>query len=150
MNNQAVFSKAGRVGLVSCAVLVGTLTGCVRRVEDRPRPGHVYIAPPPLERVVVVEDDYVYYPGYEVYYNNRRHQYIYLEGRSWVTRPTPPRVSVDVLFASPSVIPNFHDSPAHHHSAMVQRYPRNWAPPGANHGPGGNWKNDQRGERHEK
>ena len=137
-------------GLVSCAVLAGTLTGCVRR-SDRPHPGHVYIAPP--AETVLLEDDYVYYPGYEVYYNNRRHQYIYLEGRSWVTRPTPPRVSVDVLFASPSVIPNFHDAPAHHHAALVRQYPRNWAPPGLNHGPQENRKDNQRdprGENHGK
>ena len=79
----------------------------------------VYAPPPPVyvEAGVVVQDDYVYYPGYQVYYSSNRRQYIYLEGRSWVSRPAPPRVSVDVLFASPSVRLDFHDSPSIHHAA---------------------------------
>jgi hypothetical protein len=47
-----------------------------------------------------------------------------------VTRPSPPRVSVNVLLAAPSVRVDFHDSPAAHHAAIVQTYPKNWAPPG--------------------
>jgi len=119
------------------------VTGCVRYV-DRPRPEHVYVAPPP---VVEVQDDYIYYPSYQVYYSSTRHHYIYLEGRSWVSRPAPPRVSVGVLIASPSVRLNFHDSPAHHHAALVRQYPRNWAPPGANQGREKNQRDDQRDER---
>ena len=82
----------------------------------------------------MVQDDYVYYPGYEVYYSSSRHQYAYREGRAWVSRPAPRGVSVNVLLASPSVRMNFHDAPAQHHSAVVQQYPRNWKPPGANQG----------------
>ena len=59
---------------------------------DGPRAG-VYVAPP----VVVVQDDYVYYPDYEVYYSSSRHQYAYLEGGAWVSRPAPRGVSVNVL-----------------------------------------------------
>ncbi len=66
----------------------------------------------------LVQDDYVYYPGYQVYYSSNRRQYIYQDGRSWVSRPAPPRVSVDVLFASPSVRLDFHDSPAIHHARL--------------------------------
>jgi len=119
------------LGLLSVALLF-TVNGCVTYV-DRPAQGSVYIAPP-VEPVVLVEDDYVYYPGYEVYYSSRRHQYAYREGNAWVARPAPGGVSVNVLLASPSVRMNFHDSPAQHHAAMVQQYPRNWKPPGANQG----------------
>ena len=34
-----------------------------------------------------VQDDYVYYPGYQVYCSSNHRQYIYLENRAWVTRP---------------------------------------------------------------
>jgi hypothetical protein len=103
-----------------------------------------------VEREVVVQDDYVYYPGYQVYYSSNRRQYIYQDGRSWVTRPAPPRVSVDVLFASPSVRLDFHDSPAVHHAKVVQQYPKHWAPPksSSNHGDGyrGDGKGNDQGD----
>ena len=128
MNNEKNFFLTNKVGLVLCGVLLGTLTGCVGYV-DGPRAG-VYVAPP----VVVVQDDYIYYPGYQVYYSGSRHEYAYREGRTWVSRPAPRGVSVDVLFASPSVRMDFHDSPANHHAAVVKQYPKNWAPPGSNQG----------------
>lgn len=76
-------------------------------------------------------DDYVYYPGYQVYYTSSRSQYVYREGRVWVSRSTPPRVSIDVLSASPSVPLDFHDFPATHHTTVVRQYPKHWAPPGS-------------------
>jgi hypothetical protein len=79
---------------------------------------------------VVLEDDYVYYPGCEVYYSSNRHQYMYRDGRDWVTRATPPHVAVNVLLGSPSVRVDFHDSPAQHHAAVVKSYPKNWKPAG--------------------
>ena len=105
-----------------------------------------------VESGVVVQPDYVYYPGYQVYYSGNTRQYVYLEGRSWVSRPAPPRVSANVLLASPSVRLAFHDSPAAHHATVVRQYPKNWAPPASspNHGQGnrGNEKgNDGDGRR---
>jgi hypothetical protein len=141
MNVEKLFFKMDKAGFVLCAVLLGTLTGCVGYV-DGPRAG--YYAEP---SVVVVQDDYVYYPGYEVYYSSSRHQYAYREGRAWVSRPAPRGVSADVLLASPSVRMDFHDSPAQHHAAVVQQYPRNWAPPGSNQGKKENRKDDKPGER---
>ena len=135
MNNKKLFFKADKVGLVLCAALLGTLTGCVGYV-DGPRAE--------VGTTVVVQDDYVYYPGYEVYYSSSRHQYAYREGRAWVSRPAPRGVSVNVLLASPSVRMDFHDSPAQHHAAVVQQYPRNWAPPGSNQGQKENRKDDKR------
>ena len=117
----------GKLGFVLCTALLGALTGCIGYV-DRPGHGEVYVQPPlvQVEAGVVVQDDYVYYPAYQVYYSSNRRQYIYLEGRSWVSRPAPPRVSVDVLFASPSVRLDFHDSPANHHASVVRQYPKHW------------------------
>jgi len=89
---------------------------------------------------VVVQDDYVYYPSYQVYYSSYRRQYVYQDGRAWVSRPAPPRVSLDVLFASPSVQLDFHDSPSIHNTAVVRQYPKHWKPSGSNpnHGQGNN------------
>ena len=75
-------------------------------------------------REVVVQAHYVYYPGYQVYYSSNTRQYVYQEGRSWVSRPAPPRVSADVLFASPSVTLAFHDFPSLHYASVVQHIRR--------------------------
>jgi hypothetical protein len=139
MNDKKLFLKAGKVGLALAAALLVTLTGCVAYV-DRPPQGSVYVAPP----TVVVEDDYVYYPDYEIYYSSSRHQYAYLEGRTWVSRPAPRGVSVDVLLRSPSVRMDFHDSPANHHAAVVKQYPGNRPQPGSNQGRNDNRPDDQR------
>jgi len=121
-------TKCIKIGFVFGTVLLGALTGCVTHVE----------------RARVVQDDYVYYPGYQVYYGASQHQYIYQDGRSWVSRPAPPRVAVDVLFASPSVRLDFHDSPAIHHSAVVRQYPRHWAPPVNRDDSRGNYQGERR------
>ena len=94
------------------------------------QPPSVYVA-----GGAAIQDDYVYYPAYQVYYSSNRHQYVYQDGRSWVSRPAPPRVRVNVLLASPSVRLDFHDSPSVHHATVARQYPKNWAPPGSNHGP---------------
>ena len=126
-------TKCSKIGFVFGAALLGALTGCVGHV-DGPRHGAVYVQPPPVQVAagVVVQDDYVYYPGYQVYYNSYRRQYVYQDGRSWVSRSAPPRVSADVLFASPSVRLDFHDSPSIHHATVVRQYPKNWRPQGSN------------------
>lgn len=110
-------------------VVLGGLTGCIGYVHE-PRPAAVYTQPAPVyvESPVLVQDEYVYYPSYQVYYNSYRREYVYQNGRSWVSRSAPPRVSARVLAASPSVRLDFHDSPASHHAAVVQQYPRHWTP----------------------
>jgi len=138
MNNNNHFFKADKVGCVLGAALLLTLTGCVGYV-DGPRAG-VYVAPP----VVAVEDDYVYYPDYEVYYSSSRHQYAYRDGRAWVSRPAPRGVSVEVLRGSRSVNMDFHDSPANHHAEVVRQYPGNRAQSGSNQGRNDNRKDGQR------
>ncbi|MDB6125536.1 MAG: hypothetical protein JWQ71_4529 [Pedosphaera sp.] len=128
-------TKCSKIGFVSGTLLLGALTGCIGYV-DGPQPGRVYAQPPVVyaEPRVVIQDDYVYYPGYQVYYSSNRRQYTYREGRSWVSRPTPPRVSVDVLFASPSVRLDFHDAPSAHHATVLRQYPKHWAPLGSSQG----------------
>ena len=143
MNDKILFCKTHQAGFVLGTVLLTTLTGCVGYV-DGPRAG-MYASPPVVETAIVVQDDYVYYPSYEVYYSVSRHQYAYPEGGRWVSRPAPRGVSADVLRASPSVRMDFHDSPANHHAAVVQKYPKKWSPSGGNQGQ--NRKDDQRDER---
>ena len=120
-------SRLSLVAFAASVALLGAVTGCIHE----PHHARVHAAPAP---VYVEEADYVYYPSYEVYYSHSRHQYIYRDGRSWVSRPSPPRVSVDVLFASPSVRLDFRDAPSRHHSTVVRQYPRHWTPQGS--GPG--------------
>ena len=117
--NTKTFRPVRLAGAILCVSLLPLLSGCVAG----PSRGSVQ-----MHGTVMLEDDYVYYPGYEVYYSSNRHNYVYRDGRNWVTRPAPPRVSVDVLFASPSVRVDFHDSPAQHHANVVRSYPKNWRP----------------------
>lgn len=132
----------GRTGFMLWAAFLVTLNGCVHEV-DRPRADHVYVLPPAqLEPVYVDQDDYVYYPRYQMYYGNRSQHYFYQQGSSWVSRPQPQGISVRVLRSSPSVSAGFHDAPALHHDQMIRTYPKGWAPPrtnqGGNRAPNGN------------
>ena len=139
-----------KIGSVFCVTALGALTGCVGYVEE---PRQVYAAPPPpvyVEREVVVQPHYIYYPSHQVYYASHTHQYVYRDGRAWVSRPAPPRVSVDVLFASPSVRLGFSDSPSRHHSSVVRQYPRNWAPPGSRNDRPGNRNDRNRNDRRDR
>jgi hypothetical protein len=125
----------GKIGFVLCATVTGALTGCVGYV-DEPRGGGAYVDSPSAyaQSGVVVQPEYVYYPDYEVYYSSNTRQYVYRQGRSWVSRPEPPRVYANVLLAAPSVRLDFHDSPASHHAAVARQYPKHWAPPAAGQG----------------
>jgi len=79
---------------------------------------------------VVVADPVglVYYPNYEVYYDPSTSVYWHADGGRWSSGPAPVGVTVDVLQRSPSARMNFHDSPANHHSVVVQKYPHGWKP----------------------
>ena len=114
------------VAMLAVAPLAVSLTGCVGYVEHRPAYGYSR----PYTRAEYVEDDYVYYPQYELYYGNRSHRYYSRQGSSWVVRPTPPGISVNALISVPSVHLDFHDHPSRHHAEICRSYPRHWAPPG--------------------
>jgi len=132
MNNKKLFPKAGKIPFILCTAFMGMLTG-VSGYSDEPHIT-IYVQPPTVQATVVVQDDYIYYPGYEVYYSRTRHQYVYFEGGGWISRPAPRGVSIDVLLASPFVDVDFHDSPASHHAEMMRRYPRNWRHPDPDRG----------------
>jgi len=127
-------TKHSKLGLVLGIPLLGLLSGGIGCFHETHHAR--YAQPPPayVESGAVVQDDYVYYPGYQVYYSNSRHQYRYQEGHSWVWRPTPPQVSAEAMASSPSVRLDFHDAPERHHATVVRQYPRNWTPPPQNHG----------------
>ncbi len=120
------------------------LQGCVKQ---QPAPPVAQFDPAVGETgpstVVMVTDDYVYYPQYEVYYSAHRHQYGYRDSNGWSWRAGPPNVSATVLFASPSVQMEFHDSPERHHGDVIRNYPRNWKQPNQGRGD----KDDRRDDR---
>jgi hypothetical protein len=142
MNSTKTFFNARNAAWLVGAVLLATTTGCTGYVT-RPRPEGAYA--PPADVTVAVQDDYVYYPGYGVYYNSSRREYAYRDGNTWVSQPAPRGVQVAALRASPSVKMDFHDSPANHHAETVQKYPKNWAPPGAKQGGKANHPDDNSG-----
>lgn len=141
-------TKSLRIRSTFGALLLGALTGCVGHVDRLYHAGRYAPPPPVYVQAGVVQDDYVYYPDHQVYYSSNRRQYVYQDGRSWVSRTAPPRVSVDVLVASPSVRLDFHDSPSSHHAAVVKQYPKRWtpSPTGGNQGDGN--RNDKNGNDH--
>jgi len=144
MNYNRLFPKADRAGFaLSAAILVTTLTGCSPSNDTPPPPAQsgapaaandvpaqASEAPPAqgAEPAFATQDDYVYYPAYNLYYSSHLHKYASLEGGVWVSRPAPRGVSVKVVEASPSVKMDFHDSPAKHHEEVIKKYPKDWAP----------------------
>ncbi|MDI1337743.1 MAG: hypothetical protein PSU94_16290 [Lacunisphaera sp.] len=117
---------AGASGLFPALVVLVALTGC-ETDDSRGRSGY-YDRPSSRGSVMVVyEDDYDYYPAYEVYYSRSRHEYVYRDGNSWVRRSEPSGISISVLLSTPSVRMDFRDSPEQHHSAVIRSYPRNWS-----------------------
>jgi hypothetical protein len=131
MNNNNHILKSHRSGLILGALLLVTLAKCVSNAEGQS--AVITVNTPVVTPQVVVQDNYVYYPSYGVYYNSSRHEYAYLDAGAWVSRSAPQGVTVEVLLASPSVKMDFHDSPERHHAKMLQQYPKNWAPRDENH-----------------
>jgi hypothetical protein len=132
---QKLYPSLSKPGAVLCVSLLLAMTGCVTHVE-RPhaRHGHRPYLQPASTVVVVELDDYVYYPGHQIYYGSRTRRYYSMEGSSWVARPAPAHISVDVLLSSPSVAVDFHDGIAIHHADVVRSYPQSWKHNGGNHG----------------
>jgi hypothetical protein len=130
MKNKKYFLRTNNVGFVLSAALLVALAEGVSSANGQG--AGITITPPVVAAAppVVVQDNYVYYPSYGIYYNSGWHQYTYLQGGAWVNASAPGGVSVDVLRASPSVNMDFHDSPANHHDATVRQYPKNWKPSG--------------------
>jgi hypothetical protein len=124
---QQNFHTISTAGLVVCAALLATLTGCM---VDGSSQGRGYRSRAVVQvNAPMITDDYDYYPGYETYYSRNRHEYVYRDGNAWVRRPEPRGVTVSALLALPSVRLDFHDSPELHHSSVARSYPKNWRPP---------------------
>ena len=128
--------------MVLSAAILALAAGC--EVREAAPPAAVVAVQSPN---VIVQDDYVYYPSYGVYYSSGRHQYAYQENGGWVSRPEPRGVSVNVLQASPSVRMDFHDPPAQHHAAISRQYPKNWKAPVSDKGGNEKRQDDKGGER---
>jgi hypothetical protein len=138
MNKEKFLANSGKAAIVLNAVLLLTLTGCGREADapalaaqaqspvvvETPAPTVVETPAPAAE----VQDNYVYYPSYGIYYNSGRHQYASLQGTAWVSEPAPRGIAVAELQASPSVKMDFHDAPANHHAETVRQYPKTWKP----------------------
>ncbi len=131
MNIKEAFYRTNQVGIGLGVVLLSTLAGCTTGQTGHPHVAAVYETPP----VVVIQDDYVYYPDYQVYFNNTRHEYVYQDDGAWISRPAPPNIAAAALRASPSEKLERGDFPAHHRSVMIVRQnPGNGAPPGIDQG----------------
>jgi len=113
----------GSAGLLACTAILVTLTGCFTEGSGR-RTG--YQGRMSGQVMVSYQDDYDYYPGYEVYYSRNRREYVYRDGNQWVRRSEPRGIPASVLLSTPSVRVDFHDSPEQHHAAVVRSYPRDW------------------------
>jgi hypothetical protein len=148
MSNGLLSFKIRTVGIVFGVAIMGAWTGCVGYV-DRGEPVVMYPIEPVAQTTFVIEDDYVYYPSYQIYYSSRRHQYAYRDGHNWISRPAPRGVTINQLQASPSVQMEFHDSPVQHHEAVAKQYPKNWSPSRANPERKENRKDEQRDKRND-
>lgn len=87
--------------------------------------------PAQVQTAMKWEDHYLYFPGYEIYYNRTQGTYVYLTVDGWTERfAPPPEVDTPSLLASPFVEAPFSDRPAAHHARMMREYPRDWGLPG--------------------
>lgn len=145
MKQNRIREESGMIALVFCVLFVLSLAGCVGYIMPPPVT-RVPVAPPPppppvmvqpVMAPVAIEYDYLYYPGYEIYYSTSRREYIYLEGGVWVAGSAPRGISMNVVLASPSVRMDFRDAPGNHHTATVTKYPKNWKPDGREPNPKG-------------
>ena len=131
MKNQMLLKNSKPTGFVLGAVLLAALSQCVGHAHAQSV--GIVVDPPvvvvaPMLSPPAVLDDYLYYPGYGIYYNTYRHQYAHLEGDVWVWAPAPQGVTAEVLLTSPSVHMDFHDALEKHHQEMLRKYPRDWKP----------------------
>ena len=126
MKRKTHFRKTNRLPVVFGSLLVAAFTQLAGHAQAQ---SITVVVPPPVAVVpTVAADNYVYYPGYGVYFNSHRRQYYYMNGNRWITAPAPQGISIAALHATPFVNMNFHDSPAHHHAITLKQYPRNWRP----------------------
>ncbi|AOS46209.1 hypothetical protein Verru16b_03306 [Lacunisphaera limnophila] len=106
-------------------VLAGLLAGCTGFPQAGP--GSYYPTPTELQARLELEERYVYFPGYEIYYNRTQGYYVYRTHGGWVDEfELPLEVDRQEMLASPFAAMSFHDHPEAHHEQVVRDYPRNW------------------------
>ena len=128
-------------GLLAGAVLLTAPAGCMTAGSGRS--AH-YPTRPAVQASLMIEDDYDYYPRYEIYYSRRRHEYVYRDANAWVRRSDLRGITLAMLEAGPVVHMDFHDSPEFHHGTIVQSFPRNWEQPGHQHDDKNHHRDDKR------
>ena len=129
-------------GLLAGSVLLTVLTGCVTAGSG---PSSHYPTRPAVQASLMIEDDYDYYPRYEIYYSRRRNEYVYRDVNAWVRRSDLRGITLAMLDSGPVVRMDFHDSPEFHHGSIVQSFPRNWEQSGQKHDDKNNHRDDKRG-----
>lgn len=139
----AIFTGAILIGGPACLLLLG---GC-ETDNHRPHRGHASHSSVQIQGSVVIMDDYDYYPAYETYYSRNRREYVYRDGGTWVRRPQPQGVSIELFFAAPSVRVDFRDSPEQHHATVVRTYPKTWRRADANRNDSQDRKDDKKQEK---
>jgi hypothetical protein len=77
----------------------------------------------PYENRTTAQNQYLYYPDYDLYYNRNTGDFISFENNRWIARKSPRNVSSDRLFASRSVSLQGYDTPEQHR-AMYYRQTR--------------------------
>jgi hypothetical protein len=104
------------------------LAGCA----DSPPWGTWSKAPSQQQIAAVLRrpNTYIYFSNYQIYHNPARSEYVFWDGKTWVTSPQPPEeLSAELLRDSPAVALELRDHPAKTHAEVVRRYPRDWRSP---------------------
>lgn len=141
ITNSSRLSASARLLITGTLLLL--LTGCVVDGSGR-HTGYRSRSAVQVQTVVVIEDDYDYYPTYEIYYSRNRGEYVYRDGGQWVRRSQPSGVSLNILLAAPSVRVDFRDSPERHHAEVVRTYPRSWKRSDSQHDDRNDRKSDKK------
>jgi len=110
-------------GVIAGTCLLTALTGCTTAGSG---PSSHLPARPAVSASLMIDDDYDYYPRYEIYYSRSRHEYVYRDANAWVRRSDLRGITLAMLDSGPMVRMDFHDSPEFHHGSIVQSFPRNW------------------------
>src|SRR5688572_30085700 len=82
------------IGLLTGTGLLLALVGCATGGSYR-RGGYRSGPETQVQATILFEDDYDYYPGYEVYYSRNRHEYVYRDRDRWVRRAEPGGVTLN-------------------------------------------------------
>jgi hypothetical protein len=137
---------AGQAGLIAGSLLLAALTGCVTAGSgpSSRHPAHPVVA---MQATLMIQDDYEYYPRYEIYYSRRRNEYVYRDANAWVRRGDLRGITLAMLESGPMVRMDFHDSPEFHHGRIVQSFPRNWEQSGQKHDGKNSQRKDPRDEK---